>query len=177
MKLIFNIPNKIWWIGDFLPKDIYKGIHNAIVKDRKKINLKSSEGTWDSNLAKNMAYPDRVEVSGYPPFEILKNKVKNNKFFQDQNIEKITSTIHFMKKKSGINWHSDDTWKYGATYYINRRWNIHNGGEFMFSGNEAHGFLPIIGNSLVIIKAPFQHKVNPVLSSVIPRISVQMFMK
>ena len=82
-----------------------------------------------------------------------------------------------MKNKSGINWHSDVSWKYGATYYLNHRWNIHWGGEFMFADKAAHGFLPITGNSLVIVKSPFDHKVNPVLSPIMPRISVQMFMK
>jgi len=30
---------------------------------------------------------------------------------------------------------------------------------------------------LVIVKAPIAHKVNPVLGPIMPRISVQMFMK
>ena len=47
----------------------------------------------------------------------------------------------------------------------------------MFADNVAHGFIPITGNSLVIVKSPFKHKVNPVLSPVMPRISVQIFMK
>ena len=42
---------------------------------------------------------------------------------------------------------------------------------------ERFSFLPYVGNSLVIVKAPIQHKVNPVLSPIIPRISVQIFMK
>ena len=47
----------------------------------------------------------------------------------------------------------------------------------MFTDGNGHGFLPVMGNSLVIVKAPLTHKVNPVLSPIIPRISVQMFMK
>ena len=89
----------------------------------------------------------------------------------------MTTSIHFMQKGSGINWHNDRNWKYGATYYINHRWNQQWGGEFMFADTAAHGFLPITGNSLVIVKSPFDHKVNTVLSPIIPRISVQMFMK
>ncbi len=177
MKLCYSIPGKIWWIHEFLPNDVYKGIHNAIIKQRKQINLKSAEGAWDPNLFKHLNPPSRVEVNQYPPFEILKDKVKNNEFFQLPFVEKMTTTIHYMKNKSGINWHSDVSWKYGATYYINHRWNIHWGGEFMFADNAAHGFLPITGNSLVIVKSPFDHKVNPVLSPIMPRISVQMFMK
>jgi Rps23 Pro-64 3,4-dihydroxylase Tpa1-like proline 4-hydroxylase len=47
----------------------------------------------------------------------------------------------------------------------------------MFTENNGHGWIPPVGNSLVIVKAPISHKVNPILSPVIPRISVQMFMK
>ena len=80
-----------------------------------------------------------------------------------------------MQKSSGINWHSDETWKYGATYYLNNRWDRQWGGEFMFTNEDGHGYIPVVGNSLVIVKAPLTHKVNPVLTSTMPRISVQVF--
>ena len=51
------------------------------------------------------------------------------------------------------------------------------GGEFMFTDEKGHGWLPVVGNSLVILKSPVVHKVNPVLSPIMPRISVQIFMK
>ena len=82
-----------------------------------------------------------------------------------------------MKKGAGINWHDDNKWKYGATYYVNRRWNRDFGGEFMFSHDHSQGWVPVVGNSLVIVKSPMLHKVNPVLTSAMPRISVQVFIK
>jgi len=94
-----------------------------------------------------------------------------------KNFKNIISNINYMEKGSGINWHSDAGWKYGATYYINNRWNIQFGGELMFKSEKGHGYLPVVGNSLVLIKSPLDHKVNTVLSSLIPRISIQMFMK
>ena len=54
MKLVYTIPNKLWWIQDFLEHDMYKGIHNAIIKERKSINLRTSEGVWDDRLIKNL---------------------------------------------------------------------------------------------------------------------------
>ena len=176
MKLRYHIPDQLYYIQHFLDYNNYKGIHNSIFKERKKINLKSVGGTWDKSLIKNIEAPKRVEVSNYPPFEILKTLTKQNKFFQLQ-LKKITTTIHYMEKGTGINWHSDNTWKYGATYYVNNRWSNQWGGEFMFTHNNGHGFIPVQGNSLLIVKAPINHKVNPVLSPTIPRISVQMFMK
>jgi Rps23 Pro-64 3,4-dihydroxylase Tpa1-like proline 4-hydroxylase len=47
----------------------------------------------------------------------------------------------------------------------------------MFTDANGHGFLPPVGNSLVIVKAPLPHKVNPVLSPLMPRLSVQLFIK
>tara|TARA_R100000988_G_C3982888_1_gene157987 strand:- start:208 stop:741 length:534 start_codon:yes stop_codon:yes gene_type:complete len=177
MKLAYCIPGKLWWVTDFLDEDIYKGIHDAIIKQRKQLNLQSVINHWPHQLTQNLKAPDRVDVSQYEPFEDLKKQVRTNQWFNLPVLEKMFTTIHHMKKDSGINWHNDGSWKYGATYYINRRWNIHWGGEFMFATGDAHGFLPITGNSLVMVKAPLDHKVNPVLSPIMPRISVQMFMK
>ena len=51
-----------------------------------------------------------------------------------------------MKDNSGINWHNDHNYKYGITYYINRRWNPRFGGEFLFKCKNANGFIPFVGN-------------------------------
>jgi len=177
VKLVYQIPDKLYYIQNFLDYDNYKGIHNAIFKERKSINLHSSKGVWSDDLINNIVPPERVTVSKYPPFELLKTLTQYNKFYQLKNFKTIISNIHYMEKGAGINWHGDGSWTYGATFYVNRRWNNNFGGELMFKSENGHGYIPIVGNSLVIIKSPFQHKVNPVLSSVIPRISVQMFMK
>jgi hypothetical protein len=93
MKLVYTIPNKLWWIQDFLDADAYKNLHNAIIKQRRELNLKTAEGVWDKRLHKNLKAPDRVQVSQYPPFEALKQKVINNTFFKLPVVEKITTTI------------------------------------------------------------------------------------
>ncbi len=177
MKLAYSIPEKIWWIHNFLDYNMYKGIHDAIFKERKKINLHTSNGVWDDDLINNIVPPLRSEVSNYQPFERLKTLVRHNAYFRLPKLNHMSTTIHYMKKGSGINWHSDGLWEYGATYYINHKWHKQWGGEFMFTDNRGHGWIPPVGNSLVIVKAPIAHKVNPVLSPIIPRISVQIFMK
>ena len=121
--------------------------------------------------------PERVGVSNYPPFETLKTLIKRNKFFSiPENID-MNTNIHYLKKDSGINWHNDGGATYGATFYLNKRWNRHWGGEFMFTDEKGHGWLPVVGNSLILVKSPLEHKVNTVLSPLIPRISIQLFMK
>ena len=63
-----------------------------------------------------------------------------------------------MKKGAGINWHSDESWKYGATYYVNNRWNTQFGGELMFTSENGHGYIPVVGNSLV--KVPLKDEIE-----------------
>lgn len=176
MNLIYEIPNELYYIGNFLERDIYEGIHNAVIKERKKLPLKSSKGTWTKSLIDNIVPPKRCGVSEYPPFEKLKTLTKHNRFYKLK-LNRIDTAIHYMEKGAGINWHNDHKWSYGATYYLNNRWNQNWGGEFMFTSEKGHGWIPPTGNCLVIIKSPFRHKVNPVLSPLIPRLSIQMFMK
>ena len=177
MNLSFAIPGKIWWIHNFLDKEVYKGIHNAIIKERNKINLHGADDIFHPGLIKNITPPMRVEVRNYEPFDILKNELKSNPYCLLPDFKIITTSIHYMKRNSGINWHDDSGHSYGATYYINNRWNKDWGGELMFSDGTGSGFLPYVGNSLVIVKAPLLHKVNPVVTDIMPRISVQLFMK
>ena len=42
MKLSYSIPKKVWWITNFLDYHMYKGIHDAIIKEREKINGKKT---------------------------------------------------------------------------------------------------------------------------------------
>lgn len=43
--------------------------------------------------------------------------------------------------------------------------------------NDQNGYIPVIGNYLVIIKTPLQYKVNPVLINNFKRITIQNFIK
>ena len=141
------------------------------------MGLRTSKGYWPEHLITNLNAPDTVEISNYKPFDMLKTLVSHNVFFQLQEVKNINTVVHSMKKGAGINWHNDGNYKYGATYYLNHKWHEQWGGEFMFKGPSGHGFLPVVGNSLVVVKSPLDHKVNPVLTNIIPRISIQLFMK
>lgn len=177
MKLIYSISDKLYYIQNFLNPNAYKNIHRAIIKQRKNINLQSSKNIWSEYLINNIDAPFRVEVSNYEPFDMIKTLVQRNPFFQLKDVKEMSTVIHYMKKNSGINWHNDGNWKYGATYYLNRRWEKNWGGEFMFTDSDGHGYIPPVGNSLVIIKSPIEHKVNTVLTNIMPRITIQIFVK
>ena len=133
---------------------------------------------WDKKL--KHGHKKYVKNTGldinYKPLQKIKILLENNSFHKIK-IKNYKPLIHSMNDGSGINWHNDAIYSYGITFYINRRWNLKFGGEFLFTSENANGFIPLVGNSLVIVKSPFKHKVNPVLSPVMPRISVQIFMK
>ena len=54
MNLQYSIPGKIYWVQNFLDRDTYKGIHNAIIKERNQINLKPVTGVWPKKLTKGL---------------------------------------------------------------------------------------------------------------------------
>jgi|TARA_R100000482_G_C5047939_1_gene111337 Rps23 Pro-64 3,4-dihydroxylase Tpa1-like proline 4-hydroxylase len=180
MRLVYSIPGKLWWIHNFLDQKYYKNIHSSVIKERNLLKKDTAKNHWSNILTVNLNAPDITSIENYLPFEKLKTLVSNNPYFKMEDMDSITyfnTMIYFWKKGSGINWHSDAGHKYGATYYLNSKWNSNWGGEFMFKDNNGFGFLPCVGNSLIIVKTPLEHKVNPVTSPIIPRISIQMFMK
>jgi len=62
-----------------------------------------------------------------------------------------------------------------VTYYLNNRWNNKFGGELMFAHGRFSGFIPVTGNSLLILKTPILHKVSAVTKPLIPRKTIQVF--
>jgi len=172
MKLAYHIPNKLYWIHDFLPYEQYKRIHTAIHKERKKIPFSSAKETWNPVLNKNLRPIEHVVVDN-KYFSFYETWLKHNPIEAVKG--KCVFQIHSWRYGSGINWHNDANHKYGITYYINRRWNDQWGGEFMFKDNNQHGFIPVRGNSVIIVKQSCMHKVNQVLSPTVPRITIQSF--
>ena len=176
MKLIYSIPNKIYYIQNFLDHSTYKKLHYDVFRNNL-IKLNSTKETWDKNLM--YGYKNNVKNSelsiDYNPIKKILILLKTNLFCK-LNFKKFVVVMHSMEDNSGINWHSDgDFHEYGITYYINRRWNEKFGGEFLFKDINCNGFIPLVGNSLVIIKTPLQHKVTPVMKSIVPRKTIQIF--
>ena len=56
MKLSYSIAGKLWWIQNFLDYNTYKGIHDAIIKERKNINLHTAKGIWCTLYEKRCGY-------------------------------------------------------------------------------------------------------------------------
>jgi hypothetical protein len=176
MKLIYQIPNKLYYIQNFLDYPTYKKIHYDVFKS-KDIHLNSVKKSWQKTLLTGFKnFPERSDlIPEYGPLKKLNILLNTNPFHKvNQQIKKFV--LHSMKDNSGINWHNDQNYKYGITYYINRRWNPRFGGEFLFQDKSNNGFIPLVGNSIVIVKAPFDHKVTPVMNPLVPRKTIQIFL-
>lgn len=176
MKLVYQIPNKLYYIQNFLDYPTYKKIHYDVFKS-KDIHLNSVKKSWQKTLLTGFKnFPERSDlIPEYGPLKKLNILLNTNPFHKvNQQIKKFV--LHSMKDNSGINWHNDQNYKYGITYYINRRWNPRFGGEFLFQDKSNNGFIPLVGNSIVIVKAPFDHKVTPVMNPLVPRKTIQIFL-
>ena len=175
MKLIYSIPGKLYYIQDFLDYPTYKKIHYDTFRG-KKIDLKSTEKEWQKELkyGHTSFVKDTPLDINYGPLKKIKILLENNSFHKVK-IKNYIPQIFSMKDGSGINWHNDTGHDYGITYYINRRWNMKFGGEFLFSNEFSNGFIPLVGNSIVILKTPLEHKVSPVQQPTVPRKTIQIF--
>jgi Rps23 Pro-64 3,4-dihydroxylase Tpa1-like proline 4-hydroxylase len=175
MKLIYSIPDKLYYIQNFLDYSTYKKLHYDVFKSNL-IKLKSTEKKWQEVL--HYGYKNYVENTvldtKYKPLEKIKILLENNPFHKIKFTD-FKPLIHSMKDGSGINWHNDKGHSYGITYYINRRWPAKWGGEFLFQHESSNGFIPLVGNSLVIVKSPLLHKVTPIMKPLTPRKTIQIF--
>jgi Rps23 Pro-64 3,4-dihydroxylase Tpa1-like proline 4-hydroxylase len=175
MQLIYKIPNKLYYIKNFLNYSTYKKLHYDIFKS-KLIDLKSTEKEWQSGLKygyKNCVKKTILDIN-YPPLQKIKILLENN-IFHKIKIKDFKPILHSMDDGAGINWHEDGNHDYGITYYINHRWPEKWGGEFLFQHESSNGFIPVVGNSLTIVKTPLLHKVTPIMKPLIPRKTIQIF--
>tara|TARA_S200002703_G_C3711944_1_gene218663 strand:+ start:120 stop:656 length:537 start_codon:yes stop_codon:yes gene_type:complete len=175
MNLVYHIPNKLYYIQNFLDYPTYKKIHYDIFKD-KNTKLYSTKNMWDDCLKhghKQFVESAKLNID-YKPLQKIKILLENNPFHKIK-IKNFRSHVNSIKEGAGINWHDDYSYHYGITYYVNYRWNKKFGGEFLFMDENIKGFIPLVGNSLVVVKAPLYHKVTPVMSSIVPRKTIQIF--
>lgn len=175
MKLTFSIPDKLYYITNFLDYNTYKKIHYAA------FNHGYLESTKDWKYPLLHGYkssPEKTLVNNFIHVPKIKTLLTANPFHPIDMKLKFSFVFHCMRDQAGINWHDDNGYKYGCTYYINKRWNTMFGGEFLWRiPDVGNGFIPVWGNSMLIVKAPVEHKVVPVTGSTVPRMTIQSFIR
>ena len=176
MKLVYHIPDRLYYIQQFFDYPTYKKIHNDIFDS--KLKLFSTDVQWGDSLVyghKSNVLKNDYDSDVYEPFRKMKILLENNPFYKLEKNLRYSFMQHSMGDNAGINWHTDIGYEYGITYYINRRWNIKFGGEFLFKDSNSSGFIPVVGNSLVIVKPPLFHKVCNVMEPTVHRKTIQIF--
>ena len=98
MELGFSIPGKLWWIKNFLSYDMYKGIHNSVIKDRKRIELETSKGTWPKDLIRYSKPPLIKNRVNSVALEQLLTLIKHNAFYQLDEIKSHNFNVHYLEK-------------------------------------------------------------------------------
>jgi Rps23 Pro-64 3,4-dihydroxylase Tpa1-like proline 4-hydroxylase len=178
MNLSFKFYDKLFWIHNFLPEKTYKSMYVEFIKNRNKLNLEKTKVFWQTfkeeqdNMSKSYGQKKDKDLNKY-----LKNYntlLLHQPFVNFLNF-KLNSHLRIYKYNEHLCWHSDseENRKYAATFYFNRTWGESWGGELMFKSSKGSGFIPIVGNSLVIIKSGLFHKVNSNLKKTHPRLSIQ----
>ena len=177
MNLAFNFQDKLFWIHNFLPESLYKEMYLDFFNNRKKLNFEKSEVNWRTykeevdNMSTSFNQKNNIRVNYFEKYHTF---LKHQKFVKLINC---AFESHLRKFKYGqhLTWHNDKGNKrtYAATYYFNHRWGESWGGELMFKDKLGSGFIPIVGNSVVIVKVGLRHKVNANLKKTHDRISIQ----
>ena len=174
MQVALSVPDKIYYITNFLDYGTYKKIHHAAFNHG---YLNETKDDWPDYLLKGYkSSPMKYNLDDFDPVNKIKILLSSNPWHAIPRDLNFHFVFHCMGDQSGINWHNDSGYEYGCTYYINKRWNRDFGGELIWSVPEyGNGFIPIWGNSMLILKAPVWHKVVPVMSPTVPRMTIQTF--
>jgi Rps23 Pro-64 3,4-dihydroxylase Tpa1-like proline 4-hydroxylase len=180
VKLTFSFHDKLFWIQNFLSPSTYKELYLEIFNKRKEINFKDTEVGWGTYKEEKENMPisfDQNNEFNHTFFNKYHTLLHHQQFVNLSNCKSLLSHIRKYKYGQHTAWHSDTDYKnerkYAATYYFNHRWGESWGGELMFKSNLGSGFIPIVGNSVVIVKTGLMHKVNANLKKTHDRLSIQ----
>ena len=116
------------------------------------------------------------------PISILEIPEKMNKLIQEifrkKSLKWKNLNIHCMfylwPPGSYIGWHYDNTYKFGATIYLNEKWNIDHGGLFMYMNkNNIKAITPVYNQCIVPVKT--KHSVTLLTPDSDLRRTIQIF--
>ena len=181
MNLAFNFEDELFWVHNVLPLNLYKEMYIEVIRNRKKLNFKKSLVNWrtykeevnDMSMSYGQEkYEENILLRNF--FREYHIILKHNPFVNFLNYE-FDSHLRLTKYNQHLAWHNDscEGRTYAVTYYFNRTWGESWGGELMFKNSKGSGFIPVLGNSMCIVKTGLKHKVSSVLKKTHNRFSIQ----
>ena len=130
------------------------------IQEMKTVKDWQTSNTWQPHLQEGYSgICHQAMVSTSIKLKVLASV---RKFLPKLSHDKFIVQYHDWKVGSGIQWHTDDIYKFGATIYLNE-WNQRWGGLFLYKvGEMILGCVPEPRKLLCVEKDP--HSVTPILS-------------
>lgn len=159
-------------VKDVISEDLCKQCNMEIDQMIEGEKWSVSNINWDKNLQEG--YTGTCLAAKVSPSIKLKVLSAIRKHLPKVQQDKYYLQYHYWLHGSGIQWHDDETYKFGATLYLNT-WNKRWGGLFLWENDEGiHGEMPEPRKLVVVEKDP--HSVTPILSHApYPRRAIQIW--
>lgn len=122
--------------------DISKYVKDSISHPRWSTNL-----AWDENIVKGAG---QVSILGLEEFNAEINRHYVETLPNVENL-RFQSLFYVWHRGSHIPWHTDGRYALGSTVYLNKAWNIDDGGLFLWKDDESkiHAEIPEYNKAIV----------------------------
>ena len=141
-------------VEDSITDDLYQKCQKEINKKVSKNCWQSSSVTWDAGTREGVV----GSCISTPVSDNIQQLIEKELKSSLPKYRKLTCMYYIWQPQSGIGWHND-AWKnrlFGATLYLNDKWNPNNGGWFIWEDNDGyHTILP--KKKLLVINDNYQN--------------------
>jgi hypothetical protein len=151
-------------------------VKNEINENLTRAVWASNEIIWSPDIMKGITGSTMIKIVGEGNKILLENELK--KYLPEYT--ELTFQYYVWQKNSGISMHVDPKFKFGATVYLNKKWDFDYGGIFIFENFQNddpyfRAFCPEY-NTLLISDKNEKHMVTPVsVIAPFPRITIQIW--
>lgn len=133
----------------------------------------SSQQTWTDEILINVF---GSTLSTKVSFQLI-DKLQKELESKLPSADKVMYQFYVWQKNSGISIHSDGSYKWGATIYLNETWDLNYGGIFLWTDHDKklHAEMPDY-NQMIVNDESYDHMVTPVgTNTPIDRYTIQIW--
>ena len=163
-------------IDNALPQHIFEDVRQYLQRNMGDFSWQSSEILWEPGLKIGIIGSCLIRETP----EDLRLNVEQELSKHLPDYDELVINFHVWQHGSGISAHTDSSYKFGATLYLNTDWHYNHGGLFVWQpeGEQTMRALSPSGNTLVVNDEREVHMVTPI-STIAPsfRVTLQMWGK